>query len=120
MGRAELGVPRGLVLTSDALRHGLRLRPGRRLHGARRGHGNLLGRTMADIVPPLQGEAINPLPWSSHASPSLGARDSCACLASRAIVSTLGSADAREDRRDRPVLGNADRIAVHAGAFISS
>jgi glycine/D-amino acid oxidase-like deaminating enzyme len=72
--------------------------------GGYTGHGvvtsNLLGRTLADLVLRRETDLVS-LPWVGHASPRWEP-EPLRFLASRAIVSTLGSADRAEDRRDRP------------------
>jgi len=68
------------------------------------GHGvvtsNVLGRTLADLVLRRDTDLVT-LPWVGHTSPRWEP-EPLRFLASRAIVSTLGSADRAEDRRDRP------------------
>jgi glycine/D-amino acid oxidase-like deaminating enzyme len=72
--------------------------------GGYTGHGvvtsNVLGRTLADLVLKRDSELVS-LPWVGHVSPRWEP-EPLRFLASRAIVSTLGSADRVEDRRDRP------------------
>jgi glycine/D-amino acid oxidase-like deaminating enzyme len=72
--------------------------------GGYTGHGvvtsNVLGRTLADLALRRETDLVS-LPWVGHASPRWEP-EPLRFLASRAIVSTLGSADAAEDRRDRP------------------
>ena len=72
--------------------------------GGYTGHGvvtsNVLGRTLADLVLRRDTDLIS-LPWVGHTSPRWEP-EPLRFLASRAIVSTLGSADRAEDRRDRP------------------
>jgi glycine/D-amino acid oxidase-like deaminating enzyme len=72
--------------------------------GGYTGHGvvtsNVLGRTLADLVLRRDSELVS-LPWVGHRSPRWEP-EPLRFLASRAIVSTLGSADRAEDRRDRP------------------
>jgi glycine/D-amino acid oxidase-like deaminating enzyme len=72
--------------------------------GGYTGHGvvtsNVLGRTLADLVLRRDTGLVS-LPWVGHASPRWEP-EPLRFLASRAIVSTLGSADRVEDRRDRP------------------
>jgi glycine/D-amino acid oxidase-like deaminating enzyme len=72
--------------------------------GGYTGHGvvtsNVLGRTLADLVLRRDTDLVS-LPWVGHASPRWEP-EPLRFLASRAIVSTLGSADRVEDRRDRP------------------
>jgi glycine/D-amino acid oxidase-like deaminating enzyme len=72
--------------------------------GGYTGHGvvtsNVLGRTLADLVLRRESDLVS-LPWVGHASPRWEP-EPLRFLASRAIVSTLGSADRAEDRRDRP------------------
>ena len=72
--------------------------------GGYTGHGvvtsNVLGRTLADLVLRRDSELVS-LPWVGHASPRWEP-EPLRFLASRAIVSTLGSADRAEDRTDRP------------------
>jgi glycine/D-amino acid oxidase-like deaminating enzyme len=72
--------------------------------GGYTGHGvvtsNVLGRTLADVVLKRDSELVS-LPWVGHVSPRWEP-EPLRFLASRAIVSTLGSADRVEDRRDRP------------------
>ena len=72
--------------------------------GGYTGHGvvtsNVLGRTLADLVLRRETDLVS-LPWVGHASPRWEP-EPLRFLASRAIVSTLGSADRAEDRRDRP------------------
>jgi glycine/D-amino acid oxidase-like deaminating enzyme len=71
--------------------------------GGYTGHGvvtsNVLGRTLADLVL-RRDSALVSLPWVGHTSPRWEP-EPVRFLASRAIVSTLGSADRAEDRRDR-------------------
>ncbi|MDX6571228.1 MAG: hypothetical protein QOC86_384, partial [Gaiellales bacterium] len=71
--------------------------------GGYTGHGvvtsNLLGRTLADLVLRRETDLVS-LPWVGHDSPRWEP-EPLRFLASRAIVSTLGSADRAEDRRDR-------------------
>jgi glycine/D-amino acid oxidase-like deaminating enzyme len=71
--------------------------------GGYTGHGvvtsNLLGRTLADLVLRRETDLVS-LPWVGHESPRWEP-EPLRFLASRAIVSTLGSADRAEDRRDR-------------------
>jgi glycine/D-amino acid oxidase-like deaminating enzyme len=72
--------------------------------GGYTGHGvvtsNVLGRTLADLVLRRESDLVS-LPWVGHSSPRWEP-EPLRFLASRAIVSTLGSADRAEDRRDRP------------------
>jgi glycine/D-amino acid oxidase-like deaminating enzyme len=72
--------------------------------GGYTGHGvvtsNVLGRTLADLVLARDTELVS-LPWVDHESPRWEP-EPLRFLASRAIVSTLGSADRYEDQRDRP------------------
>jgi glycine/D-amino acid oxidase-like deaminating enzyme len=72
--------------------------------GGYTGHGvvtsNVLGRTLADLVLRRDSELVS-LPWVGHKSPRWEP-EPLRFLASRAIVSTLGSADRAEDRTDRP------------------
>jgi glycine/D-amino acid oxidase-like deaminating enzyme len=72
--------------------------------GGYTGHGvvtsNVLGRTLADLVLRRESE-LTTLPWVGHTSPRWEP-EPLRFLASRAIVSTLGSADRAEDRSDRP------------------
>jgi glycine/D-amino acid oxidase-like deaminating enzyme len=72
--------------------------------GGYTGHGvvtsNVLGRTLADLVLRRETDLVS-LPWVGHTSPRWEP-EPLRFLASRAIVSTLGSADRAEDRRDRP------------------
>ena len=72
--------------------------------GGYTGHGvvtsNVLGRTLADLVLRRDTDLVS-LPWVGHTSPRWEP-EPLRFLASRAIVSTLGSADRAEDRRDRP------------------
>jgi glycine/D-amino acid oxidase-like deaminating enzyme len=72
--------------------------------GGYAGHGvvtsNVLGRTLVDLVLRRESELVS-LPWVGHQSPRWEP-EPLRFLASRAIVSTLGSADRAEDRRDRP------------------
>ena len=72
--------------------------------GGYTGHGvvtsNVLGRTLADLVLRRETDLVS-LPWVGHASPRWEP-EPLRFLASRAIVSVLGSADRAEDRRDRP------------------
>jgi glycine/D-amino acid oxidase-like deaminating enzyme len=71
--------------------------------GGYTGHGvvtsNVLGRTLADLVLRRESELVS-LPWVGHRS-RRWEPEPLRFLASRAIVSTLGSADRAEDRRDR-------------------
>jgi glycine/D-amino acid oxidase-like deaminating enzyme len=71
--------------------------------GGYTGHGvvtsNLLGRTLADLVLRRETDLVS-LPWVGHESPRWEP-EPLRFLASRAIVSTLGSADRAEDQRDR-------------------
>ena len=72
--------------------------------GGYTGHGvvtsNVLGRTLADLVLRRDSDLVS-LPWVGHRSPRWEP-EPLRFLASRAIVSTLGSADRAEDRSDRP------------------
>jgi glycine/D-amino acid oxidase-like deaminating enzyme len=72
--------------------------------GGYTGHGvvtsHVLGRTLADLVLRRETDLVS-LPWVGHESPRWEP-EPLRFLASRAIVSTLGSADRVEDRRDRP------------------
>jgi glycine/D-amino acid oxidase-like deaminating enzyme len=72
--------------------------------GGYTGHGvvtsNVLGRTLADLVLRRETDLVS-LPWVGHASPRWEP-EPLRFLASRAIVSVLGSADRAEDLRDRP------------------
>jgi glycine/D-amino acid oxidase-like deaminating enzyme len=72
--------------------------------GGYTGHGvvtsHVLGRTLADLVLRRESDLVS-LPWVGHSSPRWEP-EPLRFLASRAIVSTLGSADRAEDRRDRP------------------
>ena len=72
--------------------------------GGYTGHGvvtsNVLGRTLADLVLKRDSDLVS-LPWVGHESPRWEP-EPLRFLASRAIVTTLGSADRDEDRSDRP------------------
>jgi len=72
--------------------------------GGYSGHGvvaaNIGGRTLADLVLGRDTD-LTTLPWVGHRS-RRWEPEPLRFLASRAIVSTLGSADRAEDRRDRP------------------
>jgi glycine/D-amino acid oxidase-like deaminating enzyme len=72
--------------------------------GGYTGHGvvtsHVLGRTLADLVLRRESDLVS-LPWVGHSSPRWEP-EPLRFLASRAIVSALGSADRAEDRRDRP------------------
>lgn len=69
--------------------------------GGYSGHGvvaaNVAGRTLADLVLERDSELVS-LPWVDHRARSWEP-EPLRFLASRAIVSVLGSADRREDRR---------------------
>ena len=60
---------------------------------------NVLGRTLADLVLKRETDLVT-LPWVGHQSPRWEP-EPLRFVASRAIVSVLGSADRVEDRRDR-------------------
>ncbi|MDX6562041.1 MAG: hypothetical protein QOD65_1855 [Gaiellales bacterium] len=72
--------------------------------GGYAGHGvvtsHVLGRTLADLVLKRDSDLVS-LPWVGHASPRWEP-EPLRFFASRAVVSTLGSADRYEDRSDRP------------------
>jgi glycine/D-amino acid oxidase-like deaminating enzyme len=72
--------------------------------GGYAGHGvvtsHVLGRTLADLVLKRDTDLVS-LPWVGHASPRWEP-EPLRFFASRAVVSTLGSADRYEDRSDRP------------------
>ena len=61
---------------------------------------NLAGRTLADLIRGNDSDLVR-LPWVQHRSRPWEP-EPLRFLASRAIVSVLGSADRAEDRRDRP------------------
>ena len=87
--------------------------------GGYTGHGvvtsNVLGRTLADLVLRRESELVS-LPWVGHASPRWEP-EPLRFLASRAIVSVLGSAD-RVGGPARPArLAHAARSPVHADAL---
>jgi glycine/D-amino acid oxidase-like deaminating enzyme len=72
--------------------------------GGYTGHGvvtsHVLGRTLADLVLRRESDLVS-LPWVGHQSPRWEP-EPLRFAASRAIVTTLGSADRHEDRTDRP------------------
>ena len=85
--------------------------------GGYTGHGvvtsNVLGRTLADLVLQRDSDLVS-LPWVGHESPRWEP-EPLRFIASRAIVTTLGSADRAEDRRDRPARRTRLVQPVHAG-----
>ena len=72
--------------------------------GGYTGHGvvtsHVLGRTLADLVLKRDSDLVS-LPWVGHES-RRWEPEPLRFIASRAIVTTLGSADRYEDRSDRP------------------
>ena len=60
---------------------------------------NVLGRTLADLVLKRDSDLVS-LPWVGHES-RRWEPEPLRFIASRAIVTTLGSADRFEDRSDR-------------------
>ena len=93
-----LAVPRdwSMGITIDRLR-------GMAFAGGYAGHGvvaaNLSGRTLADLILGRESELVG-LPWVGHRSRAWEP-EPLRFLASRAIVSVLGSADRAEDATDR-------------------